>query len=239
MADGNKKDNFKADVSCRYKSKLKVIKMIDPYKLNFESPFYIKEFKELPDIELDDIMYYFVCTHSLYTGESFKAFKSLQAVRYVDAGYVSVNGYKINNNFVLLGKVSKTSLHFLILHIIIYVMNTYNKYNDVFLFQVNHFFKQNAPPLQSWLIIKPDGAILSAHCTCMAGLGEACSHAAAIVFAVYYEQLKQRQTNQRSCTESLSIWNVPRALNKVTPKKAKFIQLGKKKFRKSDNGKIK
>jgi uncharacterized Zn finger protein len=39
-------------------------------------------------------------------------------------------------------------------------------------------------PLQPWIIAEKDGRILAAHCTCMAGLGEACTHVAALLFAV-------------------------------------------------------
>jgi uncharacterized Zn finger protein len=34
-------------------------------------------------------------------------------------------------------------------------------------------------PLQLWIIAEKDGRTLAAHCTCMAGLGEACTHVAA------------------------------------------------------------
>ena len=38
------------------------------------------------------------------------------------------------------------------------------------------------PPLTPWLISEGNGKILSAHCKCMAGLDEACSHIAATLF---------------------------------------------------------
>ena len=39
-------------------------------------------------------------------------------------------------------------------------------------------------PLEPWLIIDKSGAVQSAHCTCMAGLSEGCSHVAAVLFAM-------------------------------------------------------
>lgn len=42
----------------------------------------------------------------------------------------------------------------------------------------------NETPLMPWLIVEKDGKILAAHCNCMAGLGETCSHAAAVMFYI-------------------------------------------------------
>ena len=39
-------------------------------------------------------------------------------------------------------------------------------------------------PLQPWVAAERTGRILAAHCTCMAGLGEACSHIAALLFSI-------------------------------------------------------
>ncbi|XP_061926072.1 FGGY carbohydrate kinase domain-containing protein isoform X4 [Entelurus aequoreus] len=42
--------------------------------------------------------------------------------------------------------------------------------------QVKHSQRMNDPPLRPWVAIAKDGQILCCHCTCMAGLGETCSH---------------------------------------------------------------
>lgn len=42
----------------------------------------------------------------------------------------------------------------------------------------------NDTPLKPWILTKLDGKIISAHCTCVAGLSESCSHVGAICFAV-------------------------------------------------------
>ena len=42
----------------------------------------------------------------------------------------------------------------------------------------------NETPLEPWLIIADDGVVQSAHCMCMAGLREGCSHIAAVLFAM-------------------------------------------------------
>ena len=49
-------------------------------------------------------------------------------------------------------------------------------------FQVLHSQRMSEKPLQPWIIAEKDGRILAAHCTCMAGFGEACTHVAALFF---------------------------------------------------------
>ena len=47
---------------------------------------------------------------------------------------------------------------------------------------VKHSQRLSAPPLRAWVAIKQTGEVMCAHCTCMAGIGEACSHIAALLF---------------------------------------------------------
>lgn len=42
----------------------------------------------------------------------------------------------------------------------------------------------NWPPLNAWVLCENEGYVLCAHCSCMAGLGEACSHVGAVLFAI-------------------------------------------------------
>lgn len=42
----------------------------------------------------------------------------------------------------------------------------------------------NEPALKVWILAKMDGEIICAHCTCLAGLSETCSHVGAICYAV-------------------------------------------------------
>ena len=80
----------------------------------------------------------------------------------------------------------------------------------------------NDKPLKPWLIIFSDSAIASAHCSCMAGLGEVCSYAAAIAFSLYFKDLTNDEV---SCTDRLSVWPVPKMKN-IVPKKIKEIDWG-------------
>ena len=42
----------------------------------------------------------------------------------------------------------------------------------------------NETPLKPWVAATNEGTVVTAHCNCMAGLGGACSHVGAILFAV-------------------------------------------------------
>ena len=58
----------------------------------------------------------------------------------------------------------------------------------------------------------------------MAGLGEVCSHSAAIAFAVHFNQ---SSPSPASCTDKLCVWNVPSTAKKIQPSKIKDINWGK------------
>lgn len=60
--------------------------------------------------------------------------------------------------------------------------------------------------LKVWVILETNGSVCTAHCTCMAGLGEVCSHIAAVLYAAEYAAgLK----NSISCTDVKAAWPVP------------------------------
>lgn len=42
----------------------------------------------------------------------------------------------------------------------------------------------NDSPLKAWILSNKNGEIHCAHCTCIAGLSETCSHIGAICFAI-------------------------------------------------------
>lgn len=71
---------------------------------------------------------------------------------------------------------------------------------------MNHSQGLSQTPLTAWVLAKSDGEILAAHCTCMAGNGEACSHVAALLF---YMQYVARARQDRSCTDTDNSWLPP------------------------------
>ena len=81
--------------------------------------------------------------------------------------------------------------------------------------KVRHSQSLTVPPLHPWIAAEKGGRILCSHCTCMAGLGEACSHIAALLFAA---ETHNRLYKDASCTSQLCAWLPPTMQNvKFTP----------------------
>ena len=81
----------------------------------------------------------------------------------------------------------------------------------------------NEKPLDSWVLANSDGEITSAHCTCMAGLGECCSHIGAILFAL---ETSTRMRKEATVTDVPAYWMFPSQANLDTPyKKVKDMNL--------------
>ncbi|KAG8191801.1 hypothetical protein JTE90_026833 [Oedothorax gibbosus] len=47
---------------------------------------------------------------------------------------------------------------------------------------VQHSQRLNEKPLEAWIVSKKDSTITAAHCSCVAGLSESCSHVGAMLF---------------------------------------------------------
>ena len=50
--------------------------------------------------------------------------------------------------------------------------------------RVRHSQQVSATPVKPWVAAEKSGTIICAHCTCMAGLGEACSHISAVLLVL-------------------------------------------------------
>ena len=122
---------------------------------------------------------YLVATPSLYTQDQLKAYKSLDAYNFY------VNGWVSDISVVSLASRPGAFLA---------------------LVQVKHSQRVSATPLKPWIAVEKVGTVLCAQCTCMAGLGEACSHIAALLFALEANtQMKKRF----SCTSLPCSWLPP------------------------------
>ena len=71
---------------------------------------------------------------------------------------------------------------------------------------VLHSQSISSSPLLPWVAVKAEGTILCAHCTCMAGIGEACSHIAAVLFAA---EANTKRIQGISCTSNPCSWSAP------------------------------
>ncbi|KAJ8911112.1 hypothetical protein NQ315_003374 [Exocentrus adspersus] len=85
--------------------KIEIINGIDPYTLDRDR---VKaSLDSVPDVTIMDMVNYLILSRSFYTGQQMKAYKSLQAYKFYEAGFVQdVFGEKINENAcVVIGKV--------------------------------------------------------------------------------------------------------------------------------------
>lgn len=69
---------------------------------------------------------------------------------------------------------------------------------------MSHSQALSATPLRPWIVVQKDGEVVTAHCTCMAGLGEACSHIAATLFTIEAAVKKVKET---ACTSLPCVWS--------------------------------
>ncbi len=171
----------------RYSEKLNSIglQVDDPYTYTTSRESFT-ETDTVPNIEYPDIYNFFINSPSPYTKEELKAYKSL-------------DGYK----YLLAGWVSNMCIH--------PVANDDDKV--VLTGNVRHSQSVSASHLKPWVAAEKCGTIICAHCTCMAGLGEACSHIAALLFAVeVHNRLKDTSCTSQPCQWlSPTMKNVPYA----------------------------
>ena len=78
--------------------------------------------------------------------------------------------------------------------------------------RVRHSQRMNDTPLHAWLISEKDGTVLTAHCYCMAGLGESCSHVGAMLFRI---EAAVKLRNSKTVTQEKSYWLLPSSIQKV------------------------
>ena len=78
--------------------------------------------------------------------------------------------------------------------------------------RVRHSQRITATPLKPWVAVEQSGVVVCAHCDCMAGLGEACSHIAAVLFAL---EANTQVKKSMSCTSLPCTW-LPPSFQSVT-----------------------
>ena len=75
-------------------------------------------------------------------------------------------------------------------------------------------------PLRPWVIAGKDSVVKAAHCTCMVGLGEACSHVAALLFCI---DATVRIRDSKTVTENPAYWMLPAAFKAVSYKQLRDV----------------
>lgn len=77
-----------------------------------------------------------------------------------------------------------------------------------------HLQRLNKPPLKPWVIVSGSGTVECAHCTCMAGVAETCTHVGALLFKLE-ATVQIRETN--TVTNVSAYWVLPSNLSKMQP----------------------
>ncbi len=67
----------------------------------------------------------------------------------------------------------------------------------------------NKKPLTPWIIAEGTGKIISAHCDCMAGLGESYSHVASLLWAI---ESGVRIRDSVAVTQKKAYWVIPNGI---------------------------
>ena len=124
---------------------------------------------------------YLLCTTSFVTLEEVKNFKSLHSYKYFTAGWVIEHRWKQFKDCCLV------------------------------IGKVNHSYAVSSAPLSPWVIIRSSGAVACGHCTCMAGMGETCSHIGALLYWLEYRV----RTREDSCTSQPNQWLEPKCVKQV------------------------
>ena len=86
------------------------------------------------------------------------------------------------------------------------------RYPFPYIFQVRHSQLSNATPLSCWIMCENTGEVCCAHCNCMVGLGEVCTHVAAVLF---YLETSARLRSKKTCTQEKCQWVIPTFQNNI------------------------
>lgn len=108
--------------------------------------------------------------------------------------------------------------------------NTFIYTISFFLLQVMHSQRLSDTPQTPWIIIEPEGKVLSAHCNRMAGLGECCTHVAALLFSIEATVIVR---NSKTVTEDKAYW-LPASVKRVSYSALKDIDFTSAKTKKKN-----
>ena len=192
----------------RYDEKLRLVKASEDPNCLFENrsrQFAVSdsrqcvEWFEWPDITYGYIYNYLILTPSYCTHEQLKAYKSLDGYNSFANGWVS--DVQVTN---ATGATRPSIFMFTAL--------------------VRQSQSLSLPPLKVWIATYSSGEVVCAHCTCMAGIGEACTHIAALLFTA---ETNTQIKSHFSCTSLPCTW-LPSSFQKVPYAEIDFTTARKK-----------
>ncbi|VDI32578.1 Hypothetical predicted protein [Mytilus galloprovincialis] len=169
-----------AEARTRYQEKLAYNKGLDrlpdPYAITKSE--WVNDPSIWPELDFGQVYLYLIETPSMFNKSSMKAYKSLEAYRYFESGHVDqIKIYDVKGSPFCFLKAD-----------------------------VIGSIKIRDKPHQPWVCLAKDTAdIYCAHCTCLSGLGEMCSHIAAVLFKI--ELGVRYGVTQKSVTSEERKWN--------------------------------
>ncbi|XP_041371313.1 uncharacterized protein LOC121384798 [Gigantopelta aegis] len=188
-------DSLESQVKGRYDGKLAIINChMCPYRL--PAGVWKNQPMEWPELQWGDVYSFLIESPGVFTRESMKAYKSLEAHNYFLSGWVQT----------VLNYQPPDSIHI------------------VLRADVRPSQRLNDEPHHPWAALSTDGAVAVAHCDCMAGLGESCSHIAALLFKV--EAAVRLGYTSQTCTDLPCKWNED-FVKKIQPAEIKNIRFYK------------
>ncbi|XP_052454751.1 uncharacterized protein LOC128015093 [Carassius gibelio] len=178
------RDKLLPDARKRYLEKMAMIGNLDPYEV--PSRECTRDPDDLPPLTFPDIFVYLVCGVSAYTEAQFRNFKSMEAhVQFTNGWVHDLEAYK-----------------------------SPSCENTVVRTKVMHSQRLNEPPLKPWVIVSSAGKVECAHCTCMAGIAETCTHVGALLFKL---EATVRIRGTKTVTDVPAYWVLPSNLSKIHP----------------------
>ncbi|XP_077983622.1 uncharacterized protein LOC144438466 [Glandiceps talaboti] len=139
---------------------------------------WITDVKETPPLTYADIYHYLINTPGFYTQDSLKSYRALDAYQFVTSGFVHLlHVYKIPDSPC------------------VFIKTTVRR------------SQANTDPYAVWVCVNnEDLTIKGARCQCMAGLGEVCTHVAALLFKIV-SATDAGLNKPATCTEVPCIWS--------------------------------
>lgn len=166
----------------RYQKKLELcgLKQICPYQLPGDA--WIDDPIKWPSLEWPELYDYLINTPGVFTREAMKNRKSLEAYNQFTSGWVrTVQHYPVEHKSVGIIAIFKAEV------------TPSQRVND----------ECHTP----WVALSMNDTvhITAAHCSCMAGLGESCTHIGALLFKI--EAAVRSGYTRKSCTSEACKWN--------------------------------